>query len=59
LAGFPAGITAREMRKALRFGAPFVFVAAISALAQSNPGFRSIQRFPNPSETKTSPKSWQ
>ena len=40
-------------------GAPFFFGAAISALAQSNPGIRVILRFPNPIETKTSPKSWR
>ncbi|MBT1514628.1 hypothetical protein KIP88_29475 [Bradyrhizobium sp. SRL28] len=38
---------------------PFVFVAFISARAQSNPEFRVILRFPYPSETKTSPKSWR
>jgi hypothetical protein len=39
--------------------APFVLAAAISARTQSDPDFRAILRFPNPSETKTSPKSWQ
>ena len=57
--GVPAGIIARENAKGAPNGAPFVFVAVISALAQSNPGFRVILRFPNRSEIKTSPKSWQ
>jgi hypothetical protein len=47
------------MRKALQMEAPFVFAAAVSAHAQSDPRFRLILRFPNPSETKTFPKSWR
>ncbi|UPK07412.1 hypothetical protein [Bradyrhizobium sp. 170] len=49
----------QEMRKALPMEAPFVFVAAVTARAQNNSGFRAISRFPNPNEVKTSPKSWR
>jgi len=53
-----AGIIVRQReRRSLR--SAFVFVAAISAHAQSNPGIRAILRFPNPIEVKTSPKSWR
>jgi hypothetical protein len=34
-AGFPADIIGREMQKALPMEAPFIFVATISAHAQS------------------------
>jgi len=55
-AGFAADIIDREMQKALPIEAPFIFASAVSA-----PAGRSAQsrRFPNPSEVKTSPKSWR